>query len=86
MIVVSFLVNPGKLELERPLGTFWEISMNEMKAQENEAYFETNTFQNGSNILLLLYLVIAELPMQDHAEILRISAICSCCPIRAVLC
>lgn len=52
MIVVSFLVNPGKLELERPLGTFWEISMNEMKAQENEA-----SFQGLKTILVKEYLL-----------------------------
>lgn len=41
MLVVSFLVNPGMLELARPLGTLWEISVNELKAQRDKAYFQS---------------------------------------------
>ena len=36
-----FLVNPGILELEKLLGTFYKISINEIKAQKDKIYFQS---------------------------------------------
>lgn len=36
-----FLVNPGILELEKLLGTFCKISINEIKAQKDKIYFQS---------------------------------------------
>ena len=52
MLVVYFLVNPGILELENPLGTFGKISINEIKAQKDKIYF-----QSLKTVLVREYLV-----------------------------